>query len=932
MKFKLLFTFAGILVSIFINNIAFAQAPVVITSKTKAPIQATTSLAIFRDASATIPFTEIPRQNFKPLGKDYFLFPYTSDVHWVRLKVENTDSGNKKWTLQWLNPLVERLDFYISDSTQQNFTHTEYRLITKKEKKLLEVEPAFPFELAPHTSKVIYIRVLSHRGLYGTVSIHSPESLTKKTLEAYIEQSFTNGLLFFRFLLVVILAIFIIKIPIFRIYSLHTVFKTFVYWGLMNIPGPLFTTNPDIAKKIDFLSYNSITITTGLLVLIAFATDRLPKWHKLLTYFFVFATILVNIMAVVNYQWYWLKAGLYLIVFSSFYFLTVYIYSLIKKLPTKHYYSIPFILGMISYLLICLRLLGWLEYKPLFRLSSLLFMVENFVFIFFLGQIFRSVERNKLQAEQQLGFNLEQNARLKELDNLKTTFFANISHELRTPLTLILGPIQELIQKYPAEGLLPMMQRNTQRLLTLINQLLDISKLEAGQMKVEVSRQNISQYFRTLTSSFTSLAESQKISFETSVGNEEIWGYIDRDKLDKIITNLLSNAFKFTAKNGEVRAQLESFNSKNIIITISDTGIGIKKDKVDKIFDRFYQVDSSQNRKFEGTGIGLALVKELVDVLKGTIAVESQENIGTIFKVEIPVNKETWKDLIVEEISETDNYSGNLTQSTLVNRHANSISENVNGEQENILLIVDDNADIRTYIKSIFEKEYQVIEAVNGKEGISKATEKIPNLIISDLMMPEMDGFEFCKAIKSDEKTSHIPIIMLTAKADIGSRMEGLELGADDYLTKPFHKEEILVRVRNLISIREKLKKKYGKEIVELKPDEIKVTSIEEAFIVKAKAVVERNLSDSQFDLTRFADEMTMSTVQLRRKIKALTNQTAVEFIRKYRLQRAASLLKQKAGNVSDVAYQVGFESLPYFTKVFQEEFEMTPSEYSNRQ
>jgi signal transduction histidine kinase/DNA-binding response OmpR family regulator len=932
MKFKLLFTFIIITVSIITGNYGYAQNPVIISSQTKAPVQATASLEVFRDTTTKFSFEQIRKQKFKPLGRDYFLFPYTDDAHWVRLQIKNTNAANKEWILQWINPLAEKLDFYISDSTQQRFTHTEYKLITKKEKKLLEVEPAFAFELPAHTLKTVYIKITSHRGQYGTISIHSPESLTKKTLNAYIEQSFTNGLLFFRFLLVIILAIFIIKLPIFRIYSLHTVFKTFTYWGLMNIPGPLFTANPDIAKKIDFLSYNSITITSGLLVLIAFATDRLPKWHKLLTYFFVFATILVDIMALVNYHWYWLKAGLYLIVFSSFYFLAIYLYSLFKKLPTHQYYAIPFVLGMLSYLLICMRLLGWLEYKPLFSLSSLLFMVENFVFVFFLGQIFRSVERNKLLAEQQLGFNIEQNARLKELDNLKTTFFANISHELRTPLTLILGPIQELIKKYPAESLLPLMQRNTQRLLTLINQLLDISKLEEGQMKVEVSRQNITQYFRTLTSSFTSLAESQKISFETSTGNIDILGYIDRDKLDKIITNLLSNAFKFTAKGGKVRASIESHHPETILIKISDTGIGIKKDKLDKIFDRFYQVDSSQNRKFEGTGIGLALVKELVNVLKGKISVESQEMAGTTFTVQIPVDKETWKELIVEERSETDDYIANLTQSSAVNINTTLNIENLTGEQDNILLIVDDNADIRTYIKSIFEKEYQVIEAVNGKEGISKATEKIPDLIISDLMMPEMDGFEFCKVLKSDEKTSHIPIIMLTAKADIGSRVEGLGLGADDYLTKPFHKEEIAVRVRNLISIREKLKKKYGKEIVELKPDEIRVNSVDEAFIIKAKAIVERNLSDSQFDLTRFADEMAMSTVQLRRKIKALTNQTVVEFIRKYRLQRAASLLKQKAGNVSDIAYQVGFESLPYFTKVFQEEFEITPSEYSVRQ
>ncbi|WP_165372296.1 7TMR-DISMED2 domain-containing protein [Emticicia agri] len=248
MKLKPLFTFIGIFIAL-INNNAYTQSPVVISSQTKAPVQATTHLEIFRDPTASIPFEEIHKQNFKPLGRDYLLLPYTNDAHWVRLKIENTNATNKDWVLQWLNPLAERLDFYISDSTQQQFTHTEYQLITRKEKKLLEFEPAFPFELAPHTSKIIYIKVLSHRGTYATISIHSPESLTKKTLNAYTEQSFTNGLLVFRFLLVIILAIFIIKLPIFRIYSLHTVFKTLVYWGLMNVTGPLFTANPDIAKK-----------------------------------------------------------------------------------------------------------------------------------------------------------------------------------------------------------------------------------------------------------------------------------------------------------------------------------------------------------------------------------------------------------------------------------------------------------------------------------------------------------------------------------------------------------------------------------------------------------------------------------------------------------------------------------------------------------
>ena len=755
--------------------------------------------------------------------------------------------------------------------------------------------------------------------------------MTQKRLDNYAEQSTINGLLFFRLFLIIILAVFIIKISTFRLYSLHAVLKTFTYWGMMNIVGPLFTNNPDIAKKLNFLSYNSIVITSCLFILSALSMNKLPKWNNFILYFFIVCSIVLDILVVIDYKWYWLKSSLYLIVFSSFYFLFLYAYCISKRMPISTYYSVPFLLGTISFLLINLRLLGWLEYKPLFSLSSLLFVAENFIFVFYLGQIFRDAERNKQVAEQKLDFNIEQNLRLKELDNLKTTFFANISHELRTPLTLIIGPIQELLQRYPADSLLPLVQRNTQRLLTLINQLLDISKLEAGQMKVEVSKQNITKYFRTLTSSFTSLAESRNIQFDTISNQQDLEGYIDKDKLDKIITNLLSNAFKFIQKEGIVSARLNySTDLKTISIEISDNGIGIHKDKLDKIFDRFFQVDSSQNRKFEGTGIGLALVKELVDVLKGSISVESQELVGTTFTVKLPIDQATWQNNIVEAVIEEPDLGAPLGTSVLSGNDLKKPAKQSKepADQENILLIVDDNADIRSYIRSIFDKDYQIIEAVNGKEGILKATERIPDLIISDLMMPEMDGFEFCKRLKSDEKTSHIPIIMLTAKANIESRIEGFELGADEYLIKPFNTNEIVARVKNLILTRESLKKYFTKDIIELKPSEIKVNSIDKAFIIKAKSIIEKNLSNSQFDLENFAQEMSMSTVQLRRKIKALTNNTVIEFIRHYRLHQASNLLKQKSGTVSDIAYQVGFESLSYFTKMFQEEFGMTPSEY----
>lgn len=531
---------------------------------------------------------------------------------------------------------------------------------------------------------------------------------------------------------------------------------------------------------------------------------------------------------------------------------------------------------------------------------------------------------NRVKLKEQLAFNQKEAERLAELDQLKTNFFANISHEFRTPLTLILPPIEQLKTKNPKDEIFQIIHRNANRLLELINQLLDLSKLEAGQLKTEVQEVNLSTYFRTLTSSFNSLAESKEITFRFSQNREEIYGMIDKDKVEKIATNLISNALKFTEKGKKVEVDIVySPEDKGIFIRVHDEGIGISKDKLEKIFNRFYQIDDSKNRRYEGTGIGLALVKELVDVLKGQIKVTSEDGIGTTFSVDFPV--EYVADRLNEEVTlpaEIPMAAPPLPALTLpsVARPAPN--------PENILLIVDDNADIRYYIRSIFENEYQIIEAANGKEGVLKATETIPNLIISDLMMPEMDGFEFCKVLKSDEKTSHIPIIMLTAKANIESRIEGFELGADDYLIKPFNPAEIQVRVRNLVQKLEKLRAYFTGRPGEPKPTELKVSSKEEVFLVKVKEVMEKRLSESAFGAEEFAKEINMSQSQFLRKLKALTNQTINVYIREYRLQRAAELLSNKSATVSETAFKVGFESLSYFSKVFQEKYGKLPSDY----
>lgn len=902
---------------------------VLLTSKSKIPLNITSDMEVFKDSTSKVPFEQLSKHKFIKHQKKYFIFPYSNNAYWMKFTFKNEDSEFKKWVIKWNNPLTEQLEFYVLDSTGKKIDYQKQRLLTiQKTKKFLEEEITFKLDLPVNSTKTVYLRLKNQRGIYGAVILHSAPSYVFSNIDIYSDQSFNLALIIFRFFLVVILGLFIIKDRIFRAYSIQIAIRTFSFLGMMNVPGPLFSFNPDIAQKIDFLCYNSFAIGSGILILAVLEVEKLPKWMVLLIKISIISTAIIDILVLFDYKWYWLKAGHYNIVSSSAIVLMVYIYSIIKRYNVHIYYSFPFILGVIANFIFNLRLFGLLEFKPIFEITTFLFIAEIFLFVVFLGQIFRSVELNKMLAEEKLQFNVIQNERLKELDNLKTQFFANISHEFRTPLTLILSPIDDLRKRYPHEKLFDSMKRNGQRLLVLINQLLDLSKLDAGQMQANIKQDDLAKHIQILGSSFSSLAESRGIDFQIIQNRRQAIAYFDADKIEKILLNLLSNAFKFTKDAGKITLKVnytEDFGGVEIIV--EDSGIGISAEKINQIFDRFYQIDGSHQRNYEGSGIGLALVKEMVQLHKGTVRVSSKETIGTSFTISLPTDKETWKEELLHGASE-EYQNTDLRAFYASSESKNIVETNKVGDEEKILLIIEDNSDLRQYIRSVFEQDYQIIEAIDGQEGIEKALELIPDIVVSDLMMPRLDGLGFCKILKSDEKTSHIPVVMLTAKANVESRIEGFELGADDYLTKPFNKEELLVRVRNLVNQREILRQKYDKQVVDLKPTEVILPSIDEKFINKAKEVVEKYISESEFNVEQFAEEMNLSSVVLRRKIKAVTNQSATQFVRKYRLQKAANLLQNSADTVSNIAYQVGFESLSYFTKAFQDEFGKSPSEY----
>ncbi|MGA9294875.1 MAG: ATP-binding protein [Ignavibacteriaceae bacterium] len=555
----------------------------------------------------------------------------------------------------------------------------------------------------------------------------------------------------------------------------------------------------------------------------------------------------------------------------------------------------------------------------------------------FLGIIYiiRHFELKRLNKKHALELNLVAYEKLKELDRLKSQFFANISHEFRTPLTLILGQIESVLSSkidIKEKGKLHVANRNARRLLTLINQLLDLSKLESGNMELKTEQHNIVSFLKSLFYSFESIAESKQITLKFESVLENIPVVFEPDKMEKIFYNLVSNAFKFTQANGKIEVSLDIINNSLVGIHIKDTGQGIREEKLAHIFDRFYQADGTSTREYEGTGIGLSLTKELIELHKGNISVVSEEGYGTEFVITLPLGDMNLEKEKLVEIKRPEFTISKIADDFETNQRNNTLkklSENLppSSLEKEIVLIVEDNPDVRAYLREQTENEYTVIEASNGEEGILKAQENIPDLIITDVMMPKMDGYKFSLEIRKDEKTSHIPIIMLTAKAGFDDKIEGLETGIDAYLTKPFSAKELRVRIKNLIIRRKELRKKFSRSTI-IKPSEVSAVSADQEFLQKTLKVIEAHFESEHFSVEKLAEEVNMSISQLNRKLNALIDQPAGQLIRSLRLQRAADLLKQNTGSIAEICYQVGFNDQAYFSRSFKKQFGHSPSEY----
>lgn len=571
-------------------------------------------------------------------------------------------------------------------------------------------------------------------------------------------------------------------------------------------------------------------------------------------------------------------------------------------------------------------------WKTTWFLTLMIVLIMSLIYALVLFFINREKIKSQLVLERV-------NARkLHELDMMKLKFFTNISHEIRTPLTLILAPLEKMLGNPELDDKtkenLQLMQRNAGNLNKLVNQLLDFRKLQTGNLKLNLTEGDLVGFIHNIVDSYNDFAIEKEIKLKFNTLKKQLFVSFDPDKIEKIMNNLISNAFKFTDQGGTISVNIalifgaddddftEAEKEKQFIeISVKDTGRGIEQSNLDKIFHRFFQAETEDSSS--GVGIGLSLVKELVTLHKGKIYVSSKPGKGTRFTIRIPYQssvEEAADNALHEPVEKPE-------EPLVAKQNLDDTTDLVNLR---IMLVVDDNPDVRRFIAANFSGNFHILEARNGEEGWNIALKTIPDIILTDIIMPESDGFELCRRLKNDERTSHIPVLMLTALHSKEHELKGITTGADDYITKPFDLTVLQAKVENMLSIRDSLKEKYTGTMV-LEPTKVVLASPDERFLQKAIEVVEENIADADLDIESFSLKVGVSRMQLYRKLHALTNMTVKEFVRHIRLKRAAQMLDQDKLNVSEVAYAVGFKDLSHFRKSFKQEFGMNATEYVNR-
>lgn len=840
-------------------------------------------------------------------------------VVWCKMRVYNQSASIKNQMLHFCLD-VDSVSMYIVDSSR---VISEFRSGTNliAADKFLPVRFSFiPLSLDPGVSRMLIFRIV-YQGSGGLDHISHINIFD----ESEVIHNLVGNLTWLAFYTGIMILFFVISLVMFAIFRE----KVFLYFAALMLSFALYFSYSNgliqsfwLYPFTGFWSFMGFyAVSAIVLSLRAFVNSYIPL-RALMPVYTRFLLVLTLITAFAPYLMLIFTRDSYFISETHNYFLLAWIlaiiYSIIylslRKDETARILLISIVmlfLGTMGYLSSLLNLTPpsvW--YMRSFQIGTVIFSGILFYNLF--------IKVRKIRTEKQ---------QITELDQLKTRFFANISHEFRTPLTLMMGPLQQVIETIdnPAQKrMLEMAQRNAQLQLQLVNQLLDLTRLDAGKMQLKSTEINVIPLLKAIVGAYESLAQQKNITVQMEFPAEELKVYFDPDHFEKIMYNLLSNAFKFIGEGGKIEIQLKLYSS-HFEISVTDSGIGIPENRLALVFDRFFQVEHGNLAERSGTGIGLALVKELVELNHGKITAESEEGKWTTMRMSFPLGK---SHLNSDEIADATVPSERSLP--LIPIHENWIFNEDETEASEIgprILIIEDNPDLRMFIGQKLRNQFQILEAEDGETGIESAIDHIPDLIITDVMMPKKSGYEVCDTLKNDLRTSHIPIIMLTAKASRDEKLEGLRMGADDYLLKPFDAEELELRVNNLIQLRKQLRERFATSI-SLKPEEVTANSIDQIFLEEALTIVERNMSNESFNVDMLATELSMSKPNLNRKLRALVNQSSNQFIQTLRLRRAADLLKNQSGTVSEIAFQTGFSSTAYFIKCFKDHFGETPGNY----
>lgn len=869
-------------------------------------------------------FQEMPSSNYPEVYWLHISLRVNYLLHNIRVLLKgDANTGQIQHRLDYM-------DFYLLDSNEKLLFHGKSGFFVPQSQKNLIAHPLLPviqFSIDSAGTYDVYIQIRN---------VHIPQKMSldfefrAETVTLPVPNYSNRWGILIGYGMMVVISLYML------VFYFYTKDKAFLYFGIFcalysfdyissePVGGVIFTILESPTLHPIFFHISLFCFPFFLLFGKEFidVKGHFPKWH---TYYlgvlYLFVGIVIYyfirsfLLPVLIFQWGFIGTLILLI--------PICIRFLLSNIWTAHFFSIGYFSFIGGNLIgICAIYFGqlWAPYAYLAGQFILLFLLA-------VGLGRRLLESERAKSEI---------ARVKELNLLKTRFFANISHEFRTPLSLILGPLQKVEESVPFSetespqnelpikaGDVAVMKRNAMRLQQLIDQILDLSKLEAGKMQLYLEQGNIIHFIKSRVSEFADVAAARHIHFISNYSPENGNAYFDQDKIEKILVNLLSNAIKYTPPQKQVQVDV-NVDSCHLYIEVRDTGQGMTKEEVSQIFNRFYQSDQAIH---QGSGIGMALVKDLVDLHKGQISVESQVGEGTRISCMLSTRKQDYRpqDFSPNSLQTSIAPTALLDLQPTAPTAKDDLSYKGFSNKKYLILVVEDNNDLRYYITEILSEDFHVLGAKDGEMGFKLALQHIPDLILTDIMMPNIDGLTFSKSIKENDKTNHIPIILLTAKAEEVDKLKGLEIGVQDYLTKPFHPKELKAKIRNLFELRMQWQQKYANKPWKLVQSNF--SSMDEQFLQNVTTNIQENISNEYYSVEALAEEVGYSRSQLFRKLKALMDKSPLEMIKEQRLHYAKQLLMNKSVTVSEAAYKVGYSNVSYFSQSFKKMFDVFPGE-----